>query len=190
MEYNPNIHHRRSVRLKEFDYSRPGEYFVTICTYNRECILGEIVNGELRLNELGRRTEKCWMEIPDHFPYVELDEFVVMPNHIHGLICILENDVGKDLINQILTRKNQFVKPVINFPLMKNPKLILGKIIRYYKARTCKLVHDAGRPEFRWQSSYYEHIIQNNKDLNNIREYILNNPLKWWFDEENPNKKS
>jgi REP element-mobilizing transposase RayT len=141
--------------------------------------LGKIVNGGMHLNELGRKIEKCWKEILDHFPNVELDEFVVMPNHIHGIICILENDVGRYLINQIPTRENQFEKPHTNFPLMKNPKITLGKIIRYYKARTCKLVHDTGHTEFQWQSSYYEHIIRNSNDLNNIREYIFNNPLKW-----------
>jgi putative transposase len=169
---------RKSIRLKEYDYSQPDEYFVTICTYNHECLLGEIVNEEMRLSQMGIIAQQCLMEIPSHFPNVELDEFIVMPNHIHGIIVITER---RDLINQIPTTKD-------NFPLMKNPKQTLGKIIRNYKARVTKTVHDAGLLNFRWQSKYYDHIIRNEKELQNVREYILNNPIKWFFDDENPAK--
>jgi hypothetical protein len=85
-----NRPHRRSVRLKEYDYSQPGEYFVTICTHNHESTLGEIINGEMRLNEIGKIAEKCWKEISRHFMNVQLDEFVVMPNHLHGILTINE----------------------------------------------------------------------------------------------------
>ena len=101
-----------------------------------------------------------------------------MPNHIHGIIMITDS---RDLINQIPTTKS-------NFPLMKSPKVTLGKIIRHYKARSAKYIHDSGYVDFRWQPLFYDRIVRNDKELDNIRDYIINNPLKWFLDEENPNK--
>jgi len=86
MKYNSNIHHRKSIRLKSYDYSSAGEYFITICTYNRECILGEAIGEGVKLTEIGEIAQQCWLEIPKHFPKIELDEYVIMPNHIHGII--------------------------------------------------------------------------------------------------------
>ena len=91
MKYNPDKHHRRSIRLQGYDYSQPGIYFITLCTQNHECLFGEILNGEMRLNEFGKMTQQCWLEISDHFPHVQLDEFAIMPNHIHGTIIL--NDI-------------------------------------------------------------------------------------------------
>ena len=91
---NPkNRHCRKSIRLKDYDYSQPGEYFVTICTHSHECILGKIIQGEMQLNIVGKIAEKCWREIPKHFQNVELDEYVIMPNHIRGIIIL--HDLGK-----------------------------------------------------------------------------------------------
>ena len=86
MKYNPDTHHRRSIRLKGYDYSQDGAYFVTICTHNIECLFGKIVDGEMRINEWGKIAERCWLEIPQHYPNVSLDEFVIMPNHIYGIL--------------------------------------------------------------------------------------------------------
>jgi len=86
MKYNPDIHHRRSIRLKGYDYSQNGAYFVTICTHNRECLFGKIVDGEMCINEWGKIAKRCWLEIPQHYPNVSLDEFVIMPNHIYGIL--------------------------------------------------------------------------------------------------------
>jgi len=86
MKYNPQIHHRRSIRLKHYDYSEPGDYFVTICTKNRKCLLGNIVDGKMVLNKLGLIVKRCWHDLPNHYPNVILDEFIIMPNHIHGII--------------------------------------------------------------------------------------------------------
>lgn len=86
MKYNPEIHHRRSIRLKGYDYSQPGAYFVTIVTHQRQCLFGEIVNNEMILNDYGKIAAQCWNDIPKHFPNAILDEFVIMPNHIHGII--------------------------------------------------------------------------------------------------------
>ena len=90
--YNPEIHHRRSIRLKEYDYSRQGAYFVTVCVKNKENSLGKIIDGEVVLSEIGKIAEKCWNEIPTHYPCVQLDKYVIMPNHIHGVIKIIDGD--------------------------------------------------------------------------------------------------
>ncbi|MCX6122937.1 MAG: hypothetical protein NTX44_15100 [Ignavibacteriales bacterium] len=113
MVFNSLVHHRKSIRLKEYDYSQPGEYFVTICTYDRKCFLGEGIEEKIKLSPIGEIVENCWKEIPKHFSKVNLDEYVIMPNHVHVIIVITE---GRDLINQIPTK---------NFPLMKNPKLTI-----------------------------------------------------------------
>jgi REP element-mobilizing transposase RayT len=176
MIHNPLIHYRQSIRLKEYNYSQPGEYFVTICTYEKKCVFGKIIEEKIILSPLGEIAKKCWEEIPEHFPNVRLDEYMIMPNHVHGIIVITKR---RDLINQIPTE--------INFPLMKNPKMTLGKIIRNYKARSTKYIHDSGYVDFQWQSLFYDRIVRGDKELNNIRNYITDNPLKWYLDEENPN---
>ena len=176
MNSNHQIHHRRSIRLKEYDYSQEGGYFVTICTHNRECNFGNVAEGEIKLSDVGKIVEENWKNLPAHFHNVTLDGFVVMQNHLHGIIWI-QND-GRGLINQTPTDK---------WILMKNPRQTLGKIIRSYKAKTTKILHDSGYPEFQWQKNYYEHIIRGEKDLRNIREYIQNNPWQWYYDAENPN---
>jgi REP element-mobilizing transposase RayT len=94
MLYNPNTQHRRSVRLKDYDYSQEGAYFIAICTHGRECLFGNISNDKMLLNDFGKIADECWLEIPQHFPNVQLHEHVVMPNHIHGIIQITENNVG------------------------------------------------------------------------------------------------
>jgi REP element-mobilizing transposase RayT len=91
MKYNPDIHHRRSIRLKGYDYSQAGAYFVTIVTYKRQFLFGEIVNGKIKLNDGGKIAEQCWNDIPKHFPNAIMDEFVIMPNHIHGIIILNDN---------------------------------------------------------------------------------------------------
>ena len=89
MKYNPDKHHRRSIRLQGYDYSQRGAYFITLCTKNREHLFGEILNGEIQLNEFGKITQQCWLEIPNHFPHVQLDKYIIMPNHIHGIIVLV-----------------------------------------------------------------------------------------------------
>jgi putative transposase len=176
MTYCPSVHYRKSIRLKDFDYSQPGEYFVTLCIHDKKCVFGKVMEENTILSSIGEIAKKCWEEIPVHFPHVRLDEYVIMPNHLHGIIIITD---CRDLINQIPTK---------NFPLMKSPKETLGKITRYYKARSAKLIHNSGYVDFQWQSLFYDRIVRSDKELNNIRDYITDNPLKWYFDEENPNK--
>src|SRR5574344_842084 len=94
MDYNPNIHHRRSIRLRGYDYSQSGLYFITICTNNRECLFGHIASGEMHLNDAGKIANECWSNIPNHFPNARLHQYIIMPNHIHGIIELVETTVG------------------------------------------------------------------------------------------------
>ena len=177
MLFNPEIHHRTSIRLKDYDYSQAGAYFVTVCAWKKEYLFGEIKNGEMRLNECGETVAKCWDAMPDHFHHVELDEFVIMPNHIHAIIVI----VGA-----------QFIAPVRNAATENqgaiNHAPTVGEILRAFKARCTHAINHIrkapGVPV--WQRNYYEHIIRNEPELHAIREYIRQNPLKWDIDEENP----
>jgi putative transposase len=183
--YNREIHHRRSVRLKGYDYSLAGAYFVTICTWNKECLFGKIVDGFVRLSPMGEIAQNSWLKIPDYFANVQLDEFIIMPNHIHGIVILSQNhsaepDHRRGLINQTPTRTGH------KWILMQNPKPTLGKILRQYKARTSKLIHDRGHAEFRWQRNYYERVVRDDPEMHRVREYITGNPAGWLEDEENP----
>jgi len=174
-------HTRKSLRLKDYDYSQGGGYFVTICTHNRECVLGELINKELILSLIGDKAKEFWQEIPKHFKNVQLDVFAVMPNHIHGIIVIRDE-----------TNKNVGVQ---NFEPLQNkfqhiiPKS-LGSIIRTYKSVLTSWCKNNSFANFKWQRNYYEHVIRNEKELKRIREYIQNNPLKWELDRENSNSKN
>ena len=191
--HDPKMHHRTSIRLKEYDYSREGMYFVTICTRKRVCVFGNIVEGRMHLNEIGSLVDSSWLQIPGHFPNAALDVYQIMPNHVHGIIRILDIR-GRDLINQIPTRNDQIQTMDNQFhveekedaptksadwPLMKNPKPTLGKMIRSFKARATKMIHDIGYPAFAWQGSFNDHVIRDGKDLDRIRRYILDNPTNW-----------
>lgn len=171
-KYNPEIHHRHSIRLKDYDYTQAGEYFITICSWNRECLLGEIKDGKMVLNEMGNRVVFTWKDLPNHNPYIVLDEFIVMPNHVHGIIMITDI-VGADS------------GPA---PTNVDKRHGLPEIVRQFKTFSSKRINQIrntpGVPV--WQRNYYEHIIRNEDELNKIREYIINNPLKWAEDENNP----
>jgi len=174
-----NTPHRHSLRLKAFDYASAGAYFVTLCAYQRECVFGRIQAGVMRLSVAGEIVRSIWEAIPAQYQHVEIAEFVVMPNHIHGIIVINDPAVGARFITPeaIATQATvgaQFIAP-------KN----LGEIVRAYKAR-CTHAIKQSRPV--WQRNYYEHIIRNEQELAAIREYITNNPLQWDLDEKNPNR--
>jgi len=198
MQYNPDKHHRRSIRLKGYDYSKAGAYFVTICTKDMECLFGDIVDGEMRLNEYGTIITNRWDAIPNYIANVERDVFVVMPNHIHGIIVI----VGAQFI-----APSQFIAPAgINRPVpqhsainqTKNQGVInqgvinhaptVGEIVRVFKARCTHIINQIrDTPRYPvWQRNYYEHLIRNEEDLNRIRQYIIDNPMKWSEDKDNP----
>ena len=179
MKYDPEKHHRRSIRLKKYNYSSPGHYFVTICVQNRECILGKIVNGQMVLNEWGKIVRDCWQWLEKQYPNVELDEFIIMPNHMHGIIIINDLDCRGDSRNETIRRGGVT-------PPLQNPTL--GQIVAYFKYQSTKQINQLRQTpgtKF-WQRNYYEHIIRNERELYAIRNYIRNNPLKWELDRENP----
>ena len=170
-----------STRLEGYDYSQPGEYFVTICTDKHNCLFGKVIKEKVELSSVGQIAKKCWKEIHNHFYNIELDEFVIMPNHIHGIIIICENNIRRDAINRVST--GGITK--INNPMLSRNSL--SNIIRQYKSRVSYEIHKI-QPDFAWQHRFYEHIIRDERDLQNTRDYIVNNPIKWFYDSENPDR--
>ena len=197
MPLQPNhLHHRKSIRLKEYDYSQPGEYFVTICTYQRDCLFGEIIKGEMHLNPLGFIVQEEWLKTQIIRPEIELDEFVIMPNHLHGIIIIKDESQnmggthGRASLQGEPTpdASMQRINPA-HSSLRRQPRS-LGSIIAGFKSAATKRINVERKIPYApvWQSRFYEHIIRNDKGLNNIRDYIVNNPMQWHVDEENPDK--
>jgi len=173
---------RRSVRLKGYDYSGTGAYFVTVCTNRKKCILGEVIDEKIVPTTIGGIAKNCWEEIPKHFLNVELDEFVVMPNHVHGIIQI---------INVGATHASPLQKHHSNSnPRGPGPRTI-GSIVGSFKSATTRCANGIGLGNrfSIWQRNYYEHIIRDEDELNQVKEYIIQNPLKWQFDRENPNNR-
>ena len=167
---------RRSIRLKKYDYSVSGAYFVTICTKDKKCLFGEVVNGETILSKEGQIVREEWLETANVRPYVSLDQSVVMPNHFHGVLWI-ERDGGGTA--RCAPTVQQFGKAVSKS---------LPAIIRGFKSavtnRINVLRNAPGAPV--WQRNFYEHVIRDDESLNRIREYIINNPQRWNLDRENP----
>ncbi|MGB1205808.1 MAG: transposase [Chitinophagales bacterium] len=183
MEKFKNKYRIPSARLQTWDYGSNAAYFVTICTQNRQHYFGEIRNEDMQLSEMGVLAQKYWYEIPNRFPFVELDAFVVMPNHVHGIIVIDGKDaISKDVINHVSTTTTPKMRGGItgnNNPMLhKN----LSRIIRWYKGR-CTFEIRKIHADFAWQSRFYDHIIRNDKSFNNISAYIINNPTKWKEDK-------
>lgn len=172
---------RKNNRLKNYNYFDNGFYFVTICTYNRKELFGTICRGAISCarNKYGNIAKKYWEEITKHYPYVTLDEYIIMPNHIHGIICITSN-------------QNRYYKRIQNIVFLRNDfeKIIpgsLGSIIRGYKIGVTKWFRNNTKISIVWQNSFHDHIIRNETSLNEIREYIRNNPVTWDNDENNIN---
>jgi len=189
--FDPQKHHRRSIRLQGYDYSSEGAYYVTIVVQGRECLFGEIIDGEMVLNEYGEIVQKWWNEIPIHFSNVELGAFVVMPNHVHGIIFITADRRGEvvsprnDPNNNI---QDAYDDGTNNLGGQTPPlrKRTLGQIVAYFKYQSTKEMNKIETENVItkfWQRNYYEHIIRNEIDLQNIRKYISLNPLKWEIDE-------
>ena len=176
MKYNRERHHRRSIRLSGYDYSQSGGYFVTICAEKRACLFGTVTDGTVRLNDTGQIVQSKWLALADRFPHITLDSFVVMPNHIHGVIF-----VGA-----------QFIAPSSSLRHMDeaagamNRAPTLGEVVRTYKAICARAIRCSGYVNFKWQRNYYEHVIRSENSLNCIRRYIVDNPVRWDCDRENP----
>jgi len=165
-----------------------GAYFVTICTQERACVLGEIVDGEMRLNDAGSIARRCWEEIPRHFPLVELDAFVVMPNHVHGIIVIHgRGEASAITIHVAKTPSKPDASPLRQRPNGTQPGS-LNAIVQNCKSISTRRMNAArstpGTPV--WQRNYHEHVVRNEGELVTIREYVLANPARWNEDENNP----
>jgi REP element-mobilizing transposase RayT len=202
MAYDPEIHHRKSIRLRGYDYSAPCRYFVTICAQEKACLFGGIASGQIELNDYGRIVENVWKELPLHFPLVELDRFVVMPNHFHAIAIIVDpraKRVGAGFPRPNSEQSETGVgagfprpmSPILN-PGGENPPLrALGDVMRWFKYESTKRINElrdmAGRRI--WQRNYYEHIIISDKSYWRIREYIANNPKNWVKDKLHPDSK-
>jgi putative transposase len=159
----------RSIRLPGYDYAAPGWYFVTICTWNRQNLFGEIRAGEAQLNPYGEVAQTEWNRLSTRFSFIQLDYFTVMPNHVQGIIVIMGDHP------QVVGQARKFGLPVADS---------LSSIVGSYKsvtARKINILRNAPGLQV-WQGNFYEHIIRSQADLKNIREYIHNNPLKWELD--------
>ena len=193
MKFDPRIHHRRSIRLKGYDYRQAGGYFVTMVTQGRDALFGEVVNGEMILNDAGEMIVRWWLELPNKFPNVNVDIFVVMPNHFHGIIFIIDDAdnsanaepisvVGDDL--RVVPQGEHAGSPRQNAPL--------SQMIQWFKTMTTneyiRGVKNLGWKPFNgkvWQRDYYEHIIRNQSAADRIARYIESNPARWNEDKEN-----
>ncbi|MFC1780515.1 transposase [Patescibacteria group bacterium] len=188
----------KQYHLPNYDYTAPGWFFITICSSEFKCHLGRILNEKVYLSNVGEIIKNNLHRIPKHFKTIVLDEYIVMPNHLHCIIVITR----RNLINQIPTGNaiefestfaQNFSKPtkriwrsgIVNNPMeMKN--ISLGKIIRWFKAKCCREIRKINRT-FKWQPRYHERIIRDYDELERTREYIKNNPLQWRFDRNNLN---
>ena len=189
-----NKRRRRSIRLRGYDYSQPGAYFVTICTHDRQCLFGDVVDGAMVLNPYGKIVWDEWFRTAEIRPYVHLyaQEFVVMPNHIHGIIWIVGDGT------ETATDSAMVVGATGRSPLHGRSPLpprgplphSLGSFIAGFKSAVTKRINEmrgtSGAPV--WQRNYYEHIIRNDASLQRIRRYIAENPLRWHLDRENPGR--
>lgn len=177
MKYDPKIHHRRSIRMQNYDYSQPGYYFLTVCTHYWLCLFGEIDNGLMELNEAGQMIDKWWKKLNDKFTNVQILDYVIMPNHFHGIVNIVGADpcvCPKDGEHAGLPLQNISMKDIVQwFKTMTTNEYIRN--VKEYEWKPFK--------ESLWQRNYYEHIIRNETSLEQIRGYILNNPSQWDQDD-------
>jgi len=171
---------RRSIRLRGYDYTEPGWYFVTICTIERRCLFGDIVADKMCLNVLGEAVVDAWQAIPQHLPMFETDSFIVMPNHFHGII-VLEADVGAKHASPLHQRRAR-----------GTAKGSLPAVVQSFKSASTRSANrirtTPGRPL--WQRGFYERVIRSDEELNQLRRYIEDNPLRWALDQENPSRTS
>ena len=179
--FDPQIHQRKSIRLPGYDYSQAGAYFVTIVTWRRDCLFGDVVDGEMALNDFGKIADACWCVIPEHFPNVELGAHIIMPNHVHGIIMIRE----AELHNNVGAQHCCAPTPIDGHKINVKPGS-LGAIVRSFKSAVSYRINKGHNATGIWQRNYYEHIIRNEREMGNIWRYIEANPVNWGEDDENP----
>lgn len=167
MTFDNKIHHRKSIRLRNYDYSQAGAYFITVCTQNKECLFGDIIDDEMQFNDAGRIIQLMWNEIPMHYPQVELDVYVIMPNHFHGIFDIRPSEPGA-----------------------ASSAPTVGRIMRRFKSMSAIAVNRSlGRSlQALWQRNYWERVVRDEKELHGLQEYIVNNPRQWALDKLHPLK--
>ncbi len=192
MAYNPIKYHRRSIRLKGYDYAQAGLYFITICTQNRVCLFGDVINGEMILNQYGQIAYNEWLKTPQIRNNVELGDFVIMPNHIHVIIRLLcrgESHSPDNHESHSPEIQELHGGGVLNTPPNlppnsppQSPSQTIGGIVRGYKSTVTKQLGLLGFDEKLWQRNYYEHIIRDERSYLNISAYIINNPGNWHND--------
>lgn len=187
-----NFKTRKPTRLKEYDYSRNGYYCITVCTYNRGELFGRIKNKRIILNKYGKICQQHLLNLPDYYKNIKIDTHIIMPNHIHAII-VIDNHNSDKLIN-----KGQALGLSLHNLSVHNQNISLSKIMRDFKSFSSREINkiickdkacrDKAKPcpiLFKWQRSFHDHIIRNDKSLNNIRKYIKNNPAAWGDDENN-----
>ncbi len=195
MKYNPDIHHRRSIRITAYDYSQSGSYYITICLQDYLCLFGEIKNGAMILNDAGKMVQSQYLLLPQRFENIALDEYIIMPNHFHGIIALTAAAVGAPLVGAL---NNQTTQPATGQPREIAPTVCrcgrsqntVGDIIGAFKSIvTNEYIKGVKTKKWRrfnkklWQRNYYEHIIRNEKSYRQISEYIQTNPFKWRDDK-------
>ena len=186
-KYDPQRHHRRSIRLPDYDYARPGAYFITMVTYQRDCLFGNIVDGKMHLSAMGQIAEEHWRLIPEHFPQVELGAYVIMPDHVHGIIIIN----GRSNADAFDRRGTTMSCPDISCPDVAREKFgkpvrgSIPTIVRSYKASVTRRIQRERNATAIWQRNYYERVIRNDEAHHRISLYIESNVARWVMDNEN-----
>jgi putative transposase len=179
---------RRSIRLRNYNYTQAGAYFITICTRDRKCLWGNVVNGMIQLNASGRLVESVWLQTATVRPYIGLDAYIVMPNHFHAIFFILESPGGPEATHRVAPTDKHAVAPgKAQRPTGPKPRSV-GAVVAQFKSLVTKRINDT-RQDRRgpiWQRNYYEHVIRDEESLDRIREYIATNPQRWDLDRENP----
>jgi len=169
MSFNPKIHHKKSIRLNGFDYASEGLYFITICVKDKRCLFGFIENKQMNFTDIGRKANDFWLEIPEHFPHIELLEFVVMPNHMHGIIEIKNPPLATVRIGHVQSLH----------PIPQPGPGSIPTIIQQYKSAVKRWTNKNERNYFEWQSRFHDHIIRSTEEYCRIADYIEKNPAKW-----------
>jgi len=176
-----------SSRLRKYDYRQNGAYFITICTYARICFFGELNGENICLNKYGNIVNKCWQEIPQHFHEFIPAPFIIMPNHVHGIVVISKRTLSTNPAvetRHAVSRASNHICEAFQKPVSHS----VPTIIRSFKSAVTRHLNalNENLPMSVWQRNYYEHIIRNDEELNRAIEYIKFNPIKWGMDKENP----
>lgn len=186
---------RKPNRMRGYDYSTPGAYFVTICVKNMECVFGSVTDGVMILNECGHIANHCWNDVLNHYANIELDAYCIMPNHFHGIVGITvgngianRNGIFNETVGNGILNGNDMFNETVGNGLKPFPTTTpcLSEIIRAFKTFSSRRINEMGAGIcFRWQKSFYDRIIRDDGELNRIRQYIINNPAKWNADRNN-----